>query len=85
MLTGWCISRHLRALARNLAGTSGGSTLLGVAAHKVSRGVELDAPLDVAVLLRGVGLALLGGLLAGAAGALRAARLRPADALRALE
>ena len=33
----------------------------------------------------GFGLALLGGLIAGTAGALRAARLRPADALRQVE
>jgi ABC-type antimicrobial peptide transport system permease subunit len=33
----------------------------------------------------GFSLAILGGLLAGAAAALRAARLRPADALRTVE
>jgi putative ABC transport system permease protein len=37
------------------------------------------------VLLVGLGLALAGGLIAGGAGALRAARLRPADALRTVE
>ena len=49
-----------------------------------SRSVSLTAPADAGILLTGFGLALLGGLLAGAAGALRAARLRPADALRTL-
>jgi putative ABC transport system permease protein len=45
----------------------------------------LAAPIGVWILLVGIGLALLGGLLAGAAGALRAARLRPAHALRQFE
>jgi len=40
---------------------------------------------DGEALLLAVGLALLGGLLAGAVGATRAARLRPAEALRSLE
>ena len=40
-------------------------------------------PIDL--ILIGFALALLGGLLAGAAGALRAAQLRPADALRQVE
>jgi len=39
----------------------------------------------VSVLVIGFALALLGGLIAGTAGALRAARLRPADALRQVE
>ncbi len=47
--------------------------------------VKLDAPVDAGLVLLAIGLAVLGGLLAGAAGALRAARLRPADALRNLD
>ena len=47
--------------------------------------VTLKAPLAASLILIGFALALLGGLLAGAAGALRAARLRPADALRQVE
>ena len=46
--------------------------------------VPLSVPLHATTLLLGVGLALLGGLLAGAAGGLRAARLAPAVALRDL-
>jgi len=67
--------------------TSGGFSLLGVeqAAQTTSRTVSLTAPTGVTVLLAGLGLALLGGLLAGAVAALRAARLRPADALRTVE
>lgn len=46
--------------------------------------VVLNAPLAVSVLLLAVGLAILGGLLAGAIGGWRAARLRPAEALRSV-
>ena len=47
--------------------------------------VTLDAPVDVFLVLLAVGLALLGGLISGAIGAMRAARLRPAEALRSVE
>jgi len=47
--------------------------------------VVLGAPVDVALLVLAVALAVLGGLLAGSAGGLRAARLRPAEALRSVE
>jgi ABC-type lipoprotein release transport system permease subunit len=50
-----------------------------------STDVVLGAPVDVGLLLLGIGLAMLGGLLAGTAGGLRAARLRPAEALRSAE
>jgi putative ABC transport system permease protein len=68
--------------------TSGGGQALfglGQVARTTTHAVSLTAPVDVAIVLAGFGLAVLGGLLAGAAGALRAARLRPADALRAVE
>ena len=67
--------------------TTGGGSLLGIeqAARTTSRAVSLTAPVGAGLVLLGLGLALLGGLLAGAAGALRAARLRPADALRTVE
>lgn len=47
--------------------------------------VVLGAPVDVGLLVLAVALAVLGGLLAGGAGGLRAARLRPAEALRSIE
>jgi ABC-type antimicrobial peptide transport system permease subunit len=50
-----------------------------------STDVVLAAPVDVGLLALAIGLALAGGLLAGAAGGLRAARLRPAEALRSAE
>jgi ABC-type lipoprotein release transport system permease subunit len=68
--------------------TTGGGDLLGlgaVASRTATSTVSLSAPVGVAVLAIGFGLALLGGLIAGTAGAMRAARLRPADALRQVE
>ncbi|MGH2950301.1 MAG: ABC transporter permease, partial [Solirubrobacteraceae bacterium] len=50
-----------------------------------STSVVLEAPVDLGLVLLAVGLALLGGLVAGAAGGLRTARLRPADALRHID
>ena len=50
-----------------------------------STSISLDAPVDVTLILLAVGLALIGGLVAGSVGGLRAARLRPADALRHIE
>lgn len=47
--------------------------------------IELTAPVDAPLLLLAIGLALLGGLVAGSVGGLRAARLRPADALRHID
>jgi ABC-type antimicrobial peptide transport system permease subunit len=68
--------------------TGGSASLLGLgsaATRTASKTISLDAPLTVTLILIGFGVALLGGLVAGGAGALRAARLRPADALRQLE
>jgi putative ABC transport system permease protein len=47
--------------------------------------VKLDAPVDLRLILLAIGLAVLGGLISGAVGGLRVARLRPADALRSVE
>jgi putative ABC transport system permease protein len=47
--------------------------------------VTLDAPISPTMILWAVGLAVLGGLIAGAVGSLRASRLRPADALRHID
>jgi ABC-type antimicrobial peptide transport system permease subunit len=68
--------------------TSGSSNVLGLGvstARTATKAVSLTAPVGITVLAIGFGLALLGGLIAGTAGALRAARLRPADALRQVE
>lgn len=66
----------------------GGTSLFGlgsVASRAASRAIPLHTPLPVSLVVLGLLLAVVGGLLAGAAGALRAARLRPADALRTVE
>jgi ABC-type antimicrobial peptide transport system permease subunit len=67
--------------------TTGGGSIFGIqeAARTTTEAVSLSAPVGVAILVVGFLLAVFGGLLAGAAGAARAARLRPADALRTVE
>ena len=62
---------------------SGALKALGNTTHTVS--VALTAPVTVSVILLAVGLALAGGLIAGALGGWRAARLRPAAALSRVE
>ena len=57
--------------------------LSGNAANGVVR-VPLHVPLHATTLLLGAGMALLGGILAGAIGGWRASRLAPAVALRDL-
>jgi ABC-type lipoprotein release transport system permease subunit len=47
--------------------------------------VPLTAPLNASLLALAIGLALAGGILAGTLGGWRAARLRPAEALRRVE
>jgi ABC-type lipoprotein release transport system permease subunit len=82
------------ALAIDLFGPSlsahssaGGGDIFGIAtaARTATSTVSLSAPVGIEILALGFLLALVGGLLAGTAGALRAARLRPADALRQVE
>jgi ABC-type antimicrobial peptide transport system permease subunit len=68
--------------------TGGGDGFFGlgeVTARSVSDQVALTAPIAAGVLVAGFLLAVGGGLIAGAAGGLRASRLRPADALRQVE
>ena len=64
-------------------GMGGPMQALESAAQTVT--VQLGAPVSVQLALIAVGLAVTGGLLAGAFGGWRAARLRPADALRRLD
>jgi len=68
--------------------TGGGDGFFGlgqVTARSVSDQVALTAPIAIGVLVAGFLLAVTGGLIAGGAGAFRASRLRPADALRQVE
>jgi ABC-type antimicrobial peptide transport system permease subunit len=72
----------------NASSTSGGGSLFGLGqalSRTASTTVSLHAPLSAGLLALGFVLALAGGLVAGTAGAVRAARLRPADALRQVE
>jgi ABC-type antimicrobial peptide transport system permease subunit len=55
------------------------------AASSASTQVDLSAPITLWIILIAVGLAVLGGLLAGAIGGWRASRLRPAEALRSVQ
>jgi ABC-type antimicrobial peptide transport system permease subunit len=55
------------------------------AVRPASADVTLDTTVSIALIFGAVGLALVGGLVAGAVGSLRAARLRPADALRHID
>jgi putative ABC transport system permease protein len=63
-------------------GPQGGGGFGQGAIQSGTTNVVLDAPLDVGLILLAIALALLGGLIAGSVGGLRAARLRPAAALR---
>ena len=66
--------------------TGSANDLFGSAAVRTAKQtISLHAPLTAALLVLGLLLAVAGGLIAGAAGGLRAARLRPAEALRRVE
>ena len=73
--------------ASSTTGSSGDDFfgLGAVSARSVTDQVALTAPVAVGVLALGFFVAVLGGLVAGAAGGWRAARMRPADALRQVE
>jgi ABC-type antimicrobial peptide transport system permease subunit len=74
--------------ASSTTGAGGANDVLGLGqalARTASTSVSLTAPLSLSLLVFGFALAVAGGLIAGGAGALRAARLRPADALRQME
>ncbi|MEY2470442.1 MAG: hypothetical protein QOF21_3140, partial [Actinomycetota bacterium] len=78
-------SISLHAAADSKAGPLTSTFGLGkVLSDRADEAILLTAPLRPAVLLLAVALAVGGGLVAGGAGALRASRLRPADALREL-
>ena len=68
------------------AGSSSLAGLFGPAvqntASAITHNVKVHAPVHFSTLLLGVGFAVLGGLLAGAVGGWRAARMSPAEALR---
>lgn len=71
-----------------MSGTGGMGTPpgFGEAASTATTGTDvvLQAPVTGSIILLAVGLAVLGGLVAGIIGGWRAARLRPAEALRSV-
>ncbi|MCP1502546.1 ABC-type antimicrobial peptide transport system permease subunit [Curtobacterium herbarum] len=69
------------------SGTTGGAPASGFGGGgqtEATTDVVLHAPVTVEVILLAIGLAVLGGLLAGALGGWRASRLQPAEALRSV-
>lgn len=70
--------------AGGVAGGMAGGPGFGQQATTVAADVTLNAPVTVGVIAIAVGLAVIGGVLAGAIGGWRAARLRPAEALRSV-
>jgi putative ABC transport system permease protein len=67
------------------AGSIPGATDVAQTVTQATDRVALHAPLAASIILLGFALAVLGGLIAGAIGALRAARIEPADTLRRVE
>lgn len=89
---GWTLKASVAApdTSQNAAGLPGppGGGGFGLGQVAVTAGEELvriSTSPSVGIILAAVGLAALGGLVAGAVGSLRAARLRPAAALRTVE
>jgi ABC-type lipoprotein release transport system permease subunit len=66
-------------------GGGGGGVGGGRQAAAKTLDVALTAPVNATTIVLAVGLAVAGGLIAGAFGGWRASRLRPADALRRVE
>jgi len=62
----------------------GGGGFGQAAAEAVTSDIVLQVPVTLSVILIAVGLAVLGGLLAGAIGGWRASRLSPSEALRSI-
>lgn len=78
------ISPSLKATVDSGGSSSGGGFGRGLAGDAHSALVHLTAPLQGETIALAIALAILGGLIAGGFGAWRAARMRPAAALRAL-
>jgi len=76
------------SLEASVASTESGPAFGPFGQGSVSSGsstVALNAPVDAGMIALAIGLAIVGGLIAGSVGGLRAARLRPAEALRSVE
>lgn len=92
--SGWTLEASVADTATDAAqaatgpGGAPGGGPFGLGQAAVTTGseiVEISTTPSFSLILLAIGLAVLGGLIAGAAGSLRAARLRPAAALRTVE
>jgi ABC-type antimicrobial peptide transport system permease subunit len=81
---GISLDASIAAEQSGLGPPSGGPFGQG-AVEQTASTVSLGAPIDLQMILMAIALAVLGGLIAGAVGGMRAARLRPAEALRSVE
>jgi len=81
------IGINLKATVASTTSTAGtfGPFGQGAVSTAGSTLIKLSAPLSIGLILAAVALAIAGGLVAGCVGGLRAARLRPAEALRSIE
>ena len=77
--------RGRRPARARAAAPSSASAAPATRSRPAPRRSRSSAPVDVGLIALAIGLALLGGLIAGSAGGLRASRLRPADALRHID
>jgi len=93
ILIGLGVSAAIDAFGPTLTSTSSGAAVGASTVSNLfhqattasaSTKVQLRAPIDVAIVLLGLGSAVVGGLVAGIAGGWRAARMAPASALRDL-
>lgn len=75
----------LKATVAQAASTGFGPFGQGAVNTGGSTTLKLTAPISIGLILLAIALAVAGGLISGAIGGLRAARLRPADALRNLD
>ncbi|WP_029149245.1 ABC transporter permease [Microbacterium indicum] len=78
------ISAGSSAPSADAAGGPGGGGMPDMASATQAADVVLSAPISVTIIAVAVGLSVLAGLVAGAIGGWRAARLSPAEALRSV-
>jgi putative ABC transport system permease protein len=85
-LADWTLKATVASTPSSGGGFPGGPFGLGQATVTAgSAAVHITAPVDLSLVLVAVLIAVLSGVLIGGIGGLRAARLRPAEALRNLE
>jgi putative ABC transport system permease protein len=80
----WAITRLAPSLNASVAqaGGGGGGPGGGLAGASQTISVALHAPVSISLVALAIVLSLFGGVIAGMVGGMRAARMRPADAMR---